>query len=220
MENINKSFNVRRGDVYILDLGGTVGSEQGGARPYCIIQGDVGNRFSPTVIVSAITSQQCKADLPVHVELSTTIGLEKNSVCLLEQVRTIDKKRLVGARFVARLRRDDLNAISEAISISMGITYGNEKEPREQADEVKYWVRQVRNLISYDNIPEKIILESIERLRYEYLKLENTCTRCRTYVDRFFTEDISEFTSEYGYKREKYNNKVIVNMRESKLIAL
>ena len=88
-------MNIKRGDIYYADLSPVVGSEQGGVRPVLIVQNDVGNRFSPTVIAAAITSQQSKANLPTHIQLGAdSSGLSKNSVVLLEQIRTIDKKRL------------------------------------------------------------------------------------------------------------------------------
>lgn len=88
-------MTVRRGDIYYADLSPVVGSEQGGIRPVLVIQNDVGNKFSPTIIVSAITSQLDKARLPTHIEIAgEKYGLSKNSVVLLEQVRTIDKRRL------------------------------------------------------------------------------------------------------------------------------
>ena len=89
------SSNVRRGDIYYADLSPVVGSEQGGMRPVLIVQNNVGNRFSPTVIAAAITSQLNKAKLPTHIEIEArTYGLSKDSVILLEQVRTLDKRRL------------------------------------------------------------------------------------------------------------------------------
>jgi len=88
-------MNIKRGEIYYADLSPVVGSEQGGIRPVLIVQNDVGNRHSPTVIAAAITSQQTKAKLPTHIPIGTVgSGLAKNSVVLLEQVRTIDKKRL------------------------------------------------------------------------------------------------------------------------------
>jgi len=87
--------NAKRGDIYYADLSPVIGSEQGGVRPVLIVQNDIGNRYSPTVIVAAITSQISKAKLPTHVEISAKeYGLPKDSVILLEQIRTIDKKRL------------------------------------------------------------------------------------------------------------------------------
>ena len=85
---------IRRGDIFYADLSPVVGSEQGGVRPVLVVQNDIGNKYSPTVIIAAITSQMNKVKLPTHVEVSAEFGLPKNSVVLLEQIRTIDKKRL------------------------------------------------------------------------------------------------------------------------------
>ena len=87
-------MKVKRGDIFYADLSPVVGSEQGGVRPVLVVQNDVGNKYSPTVIIAAITSQMNKVKLPTHVEVSAEFGLPKNSVVLLEQIRTIDKKRL------------------------------------------------------------------------------------------------------------------------------
>ena len=88
-------MNIRRGDIYYADLSPVVGSEQGGVRPVLIVQNDIGNRFSPTVIAAAITSQRGKANLPTHISLNASdSGLSRDSIVLLEQVRTIDKHRL------------------------------------------------------------------------------------------------------------------------------
>ena len=90
-----KSMTVRRGDIFYADLSPVVGSEQGGIRPVVIVQNDVGNKYSPTVIAAAITSRIDKTKLPTHIEvMADRFGLAKNSVILLEQVRTLDKKRL------------------------------------------------------------------------------------------------------------------------------
>ena len=87
-------MKVKRGDIFYADLSPVVGSEQGGVRPVLVVQNDIGNKYSPTVIIAAITSQMNKVKLPTHVEVSAELGLPKNSVVLLEQIRTIDKKRL------------------------------------------------------------------------------------------------------------------------------
>ena len=87
-------MKVKRGDIFYADLRPVVGSEQGGVRPVLVVQNDIGNKYSPTVIIAAITSQMNKVKLPTHVEVSAEFGLPKNSVVLLEQIRTIDKKRL------------------------------------------------------------------------------------------------------------------------------
>ena len=113
-------MNVKRGDIYYADLSPVVGSEQGGIRPVLIVQNDVGNRFSPTVIVSAITSQQGKTRLPTHIPVNAAgCGLSKNSVVLLEQVRTIDKTRL--KEKMGTLGVKDMSKVNGAISVSFGL---------------------------------------------------------------------------------------------------
>ncbi|PWL50818.1 MAG: PemK family transcriptional regulator [Clostridiales bacterium] len=112
---------VRRGDIYYADLSPVVGSEQGGVRPVLIVQNDIGNKHSPTVIAAAITSQINKARLPTHIELSAqSYGLSKDSVVLLEQIRTIDKKRL--KERMGRVDDGVMNKIDDAIAVSFGLT--------------------------------------------------------------------------------------------------
>lgn len=112
-------MNVKRGDVFYADLSPVVGSEQGGVRPVVIIQNNVGNKYSPTVIAAAITSQTNKADLPTHAKITSEIKLPKNSVVLLEQIRTIDKKRLRDK--VGRLNEKNMKKVNEALVLSIGI---------------------------------------------------------------------------------------------------
>lgn len=112
--------NVRRGDIFYADLSPVVGSEQGGIRPVLIVQNDVGNRHSPTVIAAAITSQQNKARLPTHIEISaSSYGLSKDSVVLLEQVRTLDKKRL--REKMGSLDSGVMHRVDSAIAVSFGL---------------------------------------------------------------------------------------------------
>ncbi|MCH1627252.1 type II toxin-antitoxin system endoribonuclease NdoA [Fredinandcohnia quinoae] len=111
---------VKRGDVYFADLSPVVGSEQGGVRPVLVIQNDIGNRFSPTVIVAAITAQIQKAKLPTHVEIDAErYGFERDSVILLEQVRTIDKQRLTDK--ITHLDEEMMDRVDEALQISLGL---------------------------------------------------------------------------------------------------
>lgn len=111
--------NFKRGEIYFADLSPVVGSEQGGVRPVLIIQNDVGNKYSPTVIVSAITSQLSKAKLPTHIELpSENSHLPKNSVVLLEQIRTLDKRRL--KEKVTTLDERKMKEVNRALLISLG----------------------------------------------------------------------------------------------------
>ncbi|MFW6006746.1 MAG: type II toxin-antitoxin system PemK/MazF family toxin [Halanaerobiales bacterium] len=113
-------MNIKRGDVFYADLNPVVGSEQGGVRPVLIIQNNIGNKYSPTVIIAAITSKIDKGKLPTHVEITTeNSSLEKDSVILLEQIRTIDKKRL--QRKVTHLNNDTLKKVNKAIEISLGL---------------------------------------------------------------------------------------------------
>ena len=117
-------MNLRRGDIYYADLSPVVGSEQGGVRPVLIIQNNVGNRFSPTVIAAAITSRNEKANLPTHIRLfADDSGLSKDSVVLLEQIRTLDKKRL--KEKMGTLNSSDMYKVDEALSISFGLTAEN-----------------------------------------------------------------------------------------------
>jgi mRNA interferase MazF len=111
---------VKRGFIFFADLSPVVGSEQGGVRPVLIVQNDVGNRYSPTVVVSAITSQIDKAKLPTHVEINAAeYNLDKDSVILLEQIRTIDKQRL--QKKVTELDDRIMQRVDESLRISLGL---------------------------------------------------------------------------------------------------
>lgn len=116
--------SVKRGDIYYADLSPVVGSEQGGMRPVLIIQNDVGNRYSPTVIAAAITSRMDKTRLPTHIDVyADKVGLAKDSVILLEQVRTLDKRRL--GEKMGHLDDAMMNEVNNAISISFGLAGGD-----------------------------------------------------------------------------------------------
>lgn len=113
-------MNIKRGDIYYADLSPVIGSEQGGVRPVLIIQNDVGNKFSPTVIAAAITSQKDKTKMPTHIYLhSQDCGLTKDSVVLLEQIRTLDKRRL--KERMGNLDSFSMSKIDQALSISFGL---------------------------------------------------------------------------------------------------
>lgn len=126
-------MSIKRGDIYYADLSPVVGSEQGGLRPVLIIQNDIGNKYSPTVIAAAITSQLGKAKLPTHIDVyAEKFGLVKDSVILLEQIRTIDKTRL--REKMGHIDDILMRQVDNAISISFGLdgTY----EGRERAREI------------------------------------------------------------------------------------
>lgn len=116
-EKIN---SIRRGDIFYADLSPVIGSEQGGLRPVLIVQNDVGNKYSPTVIAAAITSKMSKTKLPTHIDIyAKDVGLSKDSVVLLEQIRTIDKKRL--KEKMGHLDEMTMNEVNNAISVSFGL---------------------------------------------------------------------------------------------------
>lgn len=114
------TMNIKRGEIYYADLSPVVGSEQGGVRPVLIVQNDIGNKHSPTVIAAAITSQREKNKLPTHISLNAvSCGLAKDSVVLLEQVRTLDKKRL--KERMGELGTSDMHKVDNALSVSFGL---------------------------------------------------------------------------------------------------
>ena len=121
-------MSVRRGDIYYADLSPVVGSEQGGLRPVLIIQNDVGNKYSPTVIAAAITSRMSKTRLPTHIDVyADRVGLQKDSVILLEQIRTLDKRRL--KEKMGHLDEEMMDHVNTAIAISFGL--GDAKQDAE-----------------------------------------------------------------------------------------
>lgn len=111
-------MNVKRGELYYADLSPVVGSEQGGVRPVLVVQNDVGNKYSPTIIAAAVTSRLNKAKLPTHIELPSSFGLAKDSVILLEQIRTLDKRRL--KERIGELPPATMSLVNKAILISLG----------------------------------------------------------------------------------------------------
>ena len=114
-------MNIKRGDIYYADLSPVVGSEQGGLRPVLIIQNDVGNRYSPTVIAAAITSRMGKNRLPTHIDIrADEVGLAKDSIVLLEQIRTLDKRRL--KERMGHLDDRTMQTVNSAIAVSFGIS--------------------------------------------------------------------------------------------------
>lgn len=111
---------IKRGELYFADLSPVIGSEQGGIRPVLIVQNDIGNKYSPTVIAAAITSRLDKAKMPTHIELSQLeYGLERDSVVLLEQIRTIDKSRL--REKIGEISEEKMNQVNRAMMISLGV---------------------------------------------------------------------------------------------------
>lgn len=122
-------MNIKRGDIYYADLSPVVGSEQGGIRPVLIVQNDIGNRYSPTVIAAAITSRMGKTKLPTHIDIyADEVGLAKDSVVLLEQIRTLDKRRL--REKMGHLDSTAMERVNGAISVSFGLVPEDERNAR------------------------------------------------------------------------------------------
>ena len=120
---------IKRGELYYADLSPVVGSEQGGVRPILIVQNDTGNKYSPTIIAAAVTSKMTKAKLPTHVEINAhEFGLVKDSVILLEQIRTLDKRRL--REKMGHLEGNVMAKVNEAITVSFGLANRDEHEAR------------------------------------------------------------------------------------------
>lgn len=121
----DEKMNIKRGDIYYADLSPVIGSEQGGLRPVLIVQNDVGNKYSPTVIAAAITSRMSKTKLPTHIDVpGDDAGLAKDSIILLEQIRTIDKKRL--KEKMGHLDDATMVSVNNAIEVSFGLNGGSE----------------------------------------------------------------------------------------------
>ena len=110
---------IRRGDLFYADLNPVVGSEQGGIRPVLVVQNNVGNYFSPTIVAAAITSRKAKSSLPTHIPLEDVPGLASTSLLLLEQLRTIDRKRLRG--YIGRISKDKMLEVDAVLAISIGL---------------------------------------------------------------------------------------------------
>lgn len=110
---------IKKGQIWYADLSPVIGSEQGGTRPVLIIQNDIGNAHSPTTIIAVITSKATKAKIPTHIWLSVTDGLKVNSMVELEQLRTIDKSRLI--KYIGQIQKGEQKLIDEAVKISLGL---------------------------------------------------------------------------------------------------
>ncbi len=145
-------LSVKRGEIYYADLSPVVGSEQGGVRPVLIIQNDVGNKYSPTVIAAAITSRMGKTKLPTHIDVyAERAGLARDSVVLLEQVRTLDKRRL--REKMGRLDEDIMSEIDTAIAVSLGLLPHGAHLPRHTGTTESGALPQVA-VASTDTVPQ------------------------------------------------------------------
>lgn len=199
-EVIKKSYF--RGEIYYADFGVGIGSEQGGIRPVIIAQNDVGNRYSPTVIIYAITSQINKAKLPTHVEVYTECGLDKPSVILCEQTRTFDKRRL--KELVGKAPQNIIAKMNKAICISLAVGEG---EYNTMSREEKFAYNKAQLVINTDttlkeliqaNVPLKTIEIFTEKRMNRINELKEYCKLNRLDYTRFYS--IVTDTRERQYK--------------------
>ena len=197
----NKGMLIKRGMVFLLDMTGmgAIGSEQGESvkgnslRPCVVIQNDIGNRFSPTVVVALITSKMTKANIPTHVRLDKEIGLDVNSIVMLEQIKTVDKQRLV--KFCCKLDREKVAEIDKAMKISLGQLNLREENILKQVEEVKYLMRNIDDLIDDYYSSKEQIRQRIIRLNCEYNKLKRICEENNLYVSNYIVLDEIKYLS-------------------------
>lgn len=159
---------VKRGEIYYADLSPVVGSEQGGIRPVLIVQNDVGNRYSPTVIVAAITSRYGKTKLPTHIEIDAKLcGLNKNSVVLLEQMRTLDKSRL--KEKAGDLPQEYMRHIDDAIGLSLGLII--KERVKSNVEKVMWFYLKIWNLFCFYSFRDVICLKFSLIMRILFINL-------------------------------------------------
>lgn len=187
---INNNFGrlenvVKRGDIVLCDLGFGEGSEQSGIRPCVVIQNDKGNRYSTTLIVAAITSSSSKAKMPTHIEIDEKCGLDKASVILCEQIRTIDKNRV--KKFIGSVNRDVREKIDKALMVSVEVFKNGELAVKEQAVKVKSIEETLISI--YDICNDKDTIEKIIfTYKLEYQLLENMCKKYRLYMKYYYNK--------------------------------
>lgn len=192
---------IKRGMVFLLDMTGmgAIGSEQGESvngsklRPCVIIQNNIGNKFSPTVVVALITSKMTKANMPTHVKLDKEMGLDANSIVMLEQIKTVDKQRLV--KFCCKLDREKISEIDRAMNISLGQLNVREESVLKQVDEVKYLIRNIDDLMDDLYSSKNQIRQRVIRLNCEYNKLKRMCEENGLYIGNYIVLDEIKYLS-------------------------
>lgn len=190
---MGNEFIIKRGDMFraVFDA---VGSEQGGERPFIVLQNNLGNRYSPTLIVALVTTK-VKRDMPTHVKLTKEFGLKEDSVVMLEQIRTIDKSRIINGSYIGRVSRETMKLIDEAMSISIALKNSRDTEARNQVKEVEYWARSIDDLIDDVYATSEQIKQRIIKLKIEYNKLKEICFRCRLYLSDYYVLDEFKYES-------------------------
>lgn len=180
------NFNFKRGDIFYADFGEGIGSEQGGIRPVVIVQNDVGNKFSPTLIVSPLTSKMMKTKLPTHVMIKASeSGLPKDSIALTEQVRVLDKSRIKS--YITSLNGLTLARLNEALEISLGLANNNDKIAERTANEIKVIDMFIVKCMKFfgDNINS--IKEELKEREVKVNELETYCKSKRLNMNNYYS---------------------------------
>lgn len=184
---------IKKGDMFsaVFDA---VGSEQGGLRPFVVVQNNLGNKYSPTLIVALITTK-VKRQMPTHVLANKEFGLKEDSIIMLEQIRTIDKSRIIPDSYIGRLNRETIKKVDEAMSISVALDTQRDLEIRKQLQEVEYWKRNIDELLDdvYSSLEQ--IKQRVLKLKLEYCKFIDTCKKNRVYHGDYFILDEFKYES-------------------------
>jgi len=200
--NIGKMVDVfKRGDIILCDLGLGEGSEQSGQRPCVVIQNDVGNKFSTTIIVATITSSNRKAKIPTHVEVDERSGLDKPSLILCEQVRTVDKHRV--KKYIGSVPRNVREKIDNALIISLEIFKRGELEVEEQVIKVKSLEETILDLANL-TLTSKVTNHMVSKFNRELMILEDLCKENRLYLNGYYnkSKELDKIINAANVKRE------------------
>lgn len=184
---------IKRGDMFRAVFDG-IGSEQAGERPFVVLQNNLGNKYSPTLIVALITTK-VKRDMPTHVNLTKEFGLKEESVVMLEQIRTIDRCRIIPESYIGRVSRETMKLVDEAMSISVALENSRDSEVRKQVREIEYWERSLNDLIDDVYATGEQIKQRVIKLKIEYNKLKEMCYRSRLYLGDYYILDEFKYES-------------------------
>lgn len=184
---------IKRGDMFRAVFDG-VGSEQAGERPFLIIQNNLGNKYSPTLVVALITTK-VKRDMPTHVKLTKEFGLLEDSVVMLEQIRTIDRCRIIPESYIGRVDRETMKKIDEAMKISVALENSRDLEVRKQVREIEYWERSINELLDDVYATIEQIKQRVFKLKIEYNKFRQLCVESRVYYGDYYILDEFKYES-------------------------
>lgn len=184
---------IKRGDMFRAVFDG-IGSEQGGERPFVVLQNNLGNKYSPTLIVALITTK-VKRDMPTHVKLTKEFGLLEDSVVMLEQIRTIDRCRIIPESYIGRVDRETMKKIDEAMKISVALENSRDLEVRKQVREIEYWERSINELLDDVYATIEQIKQRVFKLKIEYNKFRQLCVESRVYYGDYYILDEFKYES-------------------------